>query len=83
MRVRGNARHDERRDFAALDIGTSEVASHEARQIAPKLQRQRQIEAKLMANAGDHLRIGAAAGDKSRRIGRKIVQQQESDDRNP
>ncbi len=34
-----------------------------------------------MANVGDHLRVGAAAGDERRRIGRKIVQQQEGDDR--
>ena len=34
-----------------------------------------------MANVGDHLRVGAAAGDKRRRIGRQIVQKQESDDR--
>ena len=33
-----------------------------------------------MANAGDHLRVGATARDKRRRIGGQIVQKQESDD---
>ena len=35
-----------------------------------------------MADVGDHLRVGAAAGDQGGRIGRKIMQQQEGDDRN-
>ena len=77
---RWNARHDERRNFAALNVGAPKVASDEACQIAPELQGQRQIKPKLVANVGDHLRVGAAAGDEGRRIGGQIVQKQESDD---
>ena len=34
-----------------------------------------------MADVGDHLRVGAAAGDQRRRIGGQVVQQQEGDER--
>ncbi len=77
---RGDARRDQRQHRAALDIGAAEVALDKAGQIAPELQRQRQVEAELMAHVGDHLRIGAAPGDQRRRIGGQGVQQQKGDD---
>ena len=33
-----------------------------------------------MADAGDHLGVGAAAGDQRRRVGGQIMQEQEGDD---
>ncbi len=73
----GDARQDQRRDLAALDVGAAEIALQEAGQIAPELLGQRQVEAELMAHVGDHLGVGAAPGDERRGIGRQAVQQQE------
>ena len=77
----GNARRDEGQNLAPLNVGAAEIAANEPVEVTPELQGQRQVEPELMADAGDHLGVGAAPGDEGGGIGREVMQQQEGDDR--
>ncbi len=78
---RGNARRNQGPDLAALDVGSAEIAMNEFGEVAPELEDDGQVEPELVADAGDHLGVGAASGDQGGRIGREVMKQQECDDR--
>ncbi|MNL53962.1 hypothetical protein D3C87_1772510 [compost metagenome] len=54
---------------------------HEIGEIGAELHEKRLVEAEFVADVGDRLRRGAAAGDHPGRIGRQGVKQQEGDGR--
>ena len=70
-------------DLGLLQVGAAEVALRKARQVAPVLLVERQVEAELVADARDRVGRGAPAGDLPRRIGRQDVEEHEGDERDP
>ena len=65
----------------APDVRAAEVAVQRAVEVARVLEIDRLVEAELMADRGESLRVGLGAGHRDRRIGRDHEGDRESDDR--
>src|SRR5690606_13329582 len=79
---RRQAGKDELRHLRALDVGTAEIALQQAPEVTPVLDQERLVEAKLATDALNGRGRGAATRNLAYRIGRKQIEQRESDERN-